>query len=552
MIRFGALIATLLTAGAVSAAEPTFKAQGLPASGLKAGDQFGSAVAVGDGVIAVGAYLADGGRGAVYLFTRVGNGWGEKLPRLSGGPGEWFGFDLAFDTTGKTLIIGAPSPGKVGKVYIHDDRGLQPPVTWGAAGDEFGSSVSTDEGWVAVGARGAGQRTGRVYVFELSDRLPIPLAIELPGPSAGAELGQSVSLRGEMLAAGAPLPGKDGKSPGAVYISTRKHDTWGPLELIPGPGLNARSAFGYAVAVQKGRVVVGAPLASPGGAVYTCEGLSCELYLQGGKDDQMGVAVAADGDWIVTGARGADGNKGAVYRNKERLPREGVKGPELGFGVAVRGETIVAGAFREGGTGAAYVFEPETPPCEPQIELTSPAGPLTTSESGASLKFTVKLTCKPASPVPVTISDPGEAKVEPKSLLSDGEVTVTGEDDLECDGPQAYSLQIGPLTIALTNLDDDVCLGATQEVCITPDDVAVFEVTVRNLAAVRLEQGTYLVDLPDDVRVVAATAERGVVTVDHLANTVAWNGSLPVGGEALIRIFAPLEPGAPLVYDACE
>lgn len=553
MIRFYALAVALLASGSLAAAEPAR----LPASGLKAGDRFGSAVAIGTGAIAVGAYLADGGRGAVHLFTRVENGWREE--RLSGGPGEWFGFDLAFDTTGTTLLIGAPSPGQVGKIYLYDDRGLQPPVSGGAAGDEFGSSVSVDDGWFAVGARGANQRAGRIYVFQ-PGRQPTLLPMELPGPSAGAELGQSLSLRGRTLAAGAPLPGKDGKSPGIVYLSTRDAgDVWTPLRPISTSGLNAGSAFGYSVAVQDGKVVVGAPLLEGRGAVYKCDGRACDLYLQGQRGDQMGVAVAAETGKVVSGARGVGGNQGAVYLNLARLPKADVKGAELGFGVAVRGETIVAGAFREEGTGAAYVFEPDTTPCEPEIVLTSPTGLLTTQESGTSLTFKVRLTCQPVSIVEVTptlAGDMDEATVTPASLQFstsdwnvDKEVTVSGADDGECDGARAYSLQIGSSSIDLTNLDDDICLDAIQVVRITPDDVAVFDVTVRNLGDVRLEDGTYLIELPDDVQVITATVDRGVVTVDHLENTVAWNGSLPVGGEALVTILAPLEPDAAPAYD---
>lgn len=374
----------LLIAGALSAAEPGFQEVGrLAATQPKQGDVFGAAVAVGGGVIAVGAYLSDSAgkdSGAVYLFHEVEGTWTPfgGMP-LHGDAGEWFGFDVAIDPAGKILVVGAPGSGKgTGAVYLFDLDGGQGTATnrtrlaaTVSSGDEFGSAVAIDGSYLAVGARGANQRAGKLHLFSGQGRSRAP--VELPGlPSvAGAELGQSVSVRGNTLVVGAPLPGRDGKSPGAAYRLDLGTRTWEPL--IPA-GLEAGAAFGYSVSVvdgQRGDVVVGAPLAnSQAGAVYRYPSANGQPFRVGSRRDQAGVAVAASGGWIVAGARNADGSRGAAdlfnsqgsfiqpltVSSSPLLP-----GSELGFSVAIHDRTIVVGAFKEGGKGAAYVFQLQEP-----------------------------------------------------------------------------------------------------------------------------------------------------------------------------------------------
>ena len=80
----------------------------LPAPAIR----FGSAMAVGDGVIAVGAYLARLGgadSGAVYLFHRdppVTGGWSLVQPRLAGPPATGVGFDVALDGATTLIVVG--------------------------------------------------------------------------------------------------------------------------------------------------------------------------------------------------------------------------------------------------------------------------------------------------------------------------------------------------------------------------------------------------------------------------------------------------------------
>jgi len=138
----------------------------LVSSDLAAGDKFGTAVAITENYIAVGAPEADGGDGAVYVFHRTGEAtWdsGYKIsPTYSGGN---FGstVDLWEDGVSDYLIVGAPNDDtegtEAGKVYSYLRTDTN---EWTStfsttpsditAGDHFGSYVSIYDKWMVVSA----------------------------------------------------------------------------------------------------------------------------------------------------------------------------------------------------------------------------------------------------------------------------------------------------------------------------------------------------------------------------------------------------------------
>ncbi len=110
--------------------------------------------------------------------------------------------------------------------------------------------------------------------------------------------------------------------------------------------------------------------------------------------------------------------------------------------------------------------------------LSVPPGRLTTSEAGATARFTVSLSSEPTGPVTVTVSssDAGEATAAPPSLVFDADswdtaltVTVTGVDDEIDDGDADYEIDLSvsaspagspyaglTADVAGTNSDDDM------------------------------------------------------------------------------------------------
>ncbi|HZF10624.1 MAG TPA: hypothetical protein VFE33_17700 [Thermoanaerobaculia bacterium] len=388
MIR-APLLGLLLAGGGLFAAVAGWGAAPYPLrpGDLGSGARFGSAVAVGERVLAVGAYLDQGGRGSVHLYERApGGGWqAMATPSLVGNPGEQFGYSVAVD--GDTLIVGAPFAGAGGAAYRYDLAHLtreKVTILTGRPGAQLGCAVAAAGGAVAVGAcredGGAGTDAGRVYLL-LSPGGDPPR--ELPG-ATGDRFGTAVALSptGDTLVVGAPFHAGDGPAAGAAYVFESPSWIAKPLKAAP----RAEDAFGYAVATDGDFIAVGAPLEDgPGqdaGAVYVYarsgDGWSQPLRVgatetQGSAGDQLGVAVALDERMILAGARrnGSVHHAGAAYRisaaggNTIGAPLRAAPpqaGAELGFAVARHGPTDLVGAFLESnGTGAAYVFEPVLP-----------------------------------------------------------------------------------------------------------------------------------------------------------------------------------------------
>ncbi|HXO42783.1 MAG TPA: hypothetical protein VN999_15130, partial [Thermoanaerobaculia bacterium] len=403
-----------------------------------AGDRFGSAVAMGDGVVAVGAYLSAAGgpeSGAVYLFSRDQAGtWSPVVPPLLGGSGDWFGFDVAID--GTRLLVGAPrardgSGPRTGAAYLFDLSNLASgavakgplPIPRGHAGDEIGSAVALHGKCWAVGARSDGQAgagAGSVYASCLEGQEPQKLLPD--APAAGADFGQSLSLDGNVLAVGAPLA----EPAGAVYIFTAVANLWRQQGTqLPAGGVPAGAAFGYAVAVSGTQVVVGAPLAgAEAGAVYLyglapAQGPKQLQSPDAASGAQFGVSVAIDrvGDpsgheKILAGARLADGAQGAAYRfSSNGSPDLTLSSPNpqaganFGFESAIRGGTLLVGAFLQNeGAGAAYLFTPTVRAVQAvTVALAAPATTLPESAGRVLLPVVVATSDGQPTAAPVTV-----------------------------------------------------------------------------------------------------------------------------------------------------
>ncbi|MEY3231202.1 MAG: hypothetical protein RL689_1291, partial [Planctomycetota bacterium] len=149
-----------------------------------AGDNFGSSVAILGDTAIVGASGDDNGavadQGSIYIFTRSGTTWTQqaKLVASDGAAGDFFGRSLAI--AGDSVIVGARADdvganNDQGSAYVFTGGG----ASWtqqakflaadGAAGDQFGSSVSISGDVAIVGARtddiGANGDQGSAYVF---------------------------------------------------------------------------------------------------------------------------------------------------------------------------------------------------------------------------------------------------------------------------------------------------------------------------------------------------------------------------------------------------
>ncbi len=246
-----------------------------------------------------------------------------------------------------------------------------------------GYAVAVDGDRLAMGAHLEGDHdAGAVYLFEWSGTTWEQTDKLLAGPP-GAQLGFSLALRGNVLAAGAP-------GEGAVYVFVKQVGGWVLQKRLTGKSHGARS-FGRSLALGGGRLAVGAFGAHGGtaGAVYLY-GVSTWDFRKiirpqaPQEGERFGSAVALEGKLLAVGAPGRDlgphreaADAGAVYlfeagtwKQKPLLSLESaasspgalaeLAGDQLGFAVALADGEIAAGAptadVRGGNSGAVYVF----------------------------------------------------------------------------------------------------------------------------------------------------------------------------------------------------
>ncbi|MEZ5401568.1 MAG: hypothetical protein R2729_17985 [Bryobacteraceae bacterium] len=418
----------------------------------EAGDQFGDSVAVSGDTVAVGAPLeasnATGingnqtdnsavNAGAAYIFVRSGVTWAFQAYIKASNTSALSRFGSSVALSGNTLAVGArtesTTAARSGAVYIFVRSG----ATWtqqqflkasnAILDDDFGSSVSLWGDTVAIGAPGEARDTtginaaggctnrcredaGAVYVFTRSGSVWSQQAyIKTPNAHAGDQFGESVSIFGDTLAAGASRD--DGPTfasfdTGAVYVFVRSGAVWTQQQYLRASNPNDVDYFGLSVAVFQDTLVAGAPredsaattingnqsdnTADNAGAAYVFvrSGTSWtqQAYLKASNaqsPDYFGSSVAISGDRILVGAEreqsnatGVNGNQadnsaitrgaaflfvrlGATWTQEAYLKPSTpatVNGFLFGNAVALVGETPVVGGYNE---PAAYVFGPD-------------------------------------------------------------------------------------------------------------------------------------------------------------------------------------------------
>ena len=278
------------------------------------GDFFGTSVALGDGLLVVGARRGntDGvaNSGAVYLITDSdSDGFFDDATRddvtkidLSAAgitltAYDYFGASVALKDG--LLVIGAEGDGvgdnNRGAVYLiaaGDDRwgSIDPGDVTKISNDttgitlafdgRFGHSVALENGLLAVGAFNddtGGESRGAVYLIAAGDdrwgSIDPGDVTKISNDTTGITLvnndnfGVSVALENGLLAVGASNDGTGGESRGAVYLIDADGDRWG--SIVPDDvtkisndtndiTLVNNGNFGVSVALENGLLAVGA------------------------------------------------------------------------------------------------------------------------------------------------------------------------------------------------------------------------------------------------------------------------------------------------------
>lgn len=309
---------------------------------LHSGDLAGISIAVSGERLMISAVCDDergDDAGAVYVYDLTDlSRPPTRLAPTALRPHDFLGLSLA--ALDDTLVAGAHLDDEradyAGALFVFDLADVEAPPTKVAPAelgerDLFGMSVAVTDEWVIGGAVGddeKGAQAGAVYVYDRSDLSRQPTKLAPDGLAPGDQFGRPLAAAGETLVVGTAFDDDRGLQAGAVYVYDLTDLSRPPTKLAP-DNLSAGDLFGYAVALSRGRLAVGAigdDTTSPdGGAVYVYD-------------------------------------RSDLTRPPDKLVTESlVSGDLFGFSVGVADDTLAAGAVFDDecgwDAGAVYVFE---------------------------------------------------------------------------------------------------------------------------------------------------------------------------------------------------
>jgi hypothetical protein len=388
----------------------------LTASDGAGNDRLGYSVAISGNTVAVGApghaVGGNAGQGAVYIFIKSANGWGNitqvaELTASDGAAGDKLGWSVA--VSGNTLVAGAPNKnGSQGAAYVFVEpaggwiNGTESAELTGSdetVSDTVGFSVAISGNTAVVGAPQKFSGPGAAYLFvePSTGWTSMTQTSKLTAPNGvhGNQFGLSVSIGGSAVAIGAPVaPLDDG--PGEVYVFVKPAGGW-PNNLTQKAqliGSDAEAGFddvGVSVAVNGGTILAGDTYFGayfPQGAAYLFvepqsgwvnSTETAKVVSTDQQSEYMGTSVSISGGAGVAGAPGCTVeyfSQGCAYLFLEpsggwidetqtaRLTASDARADNyLGTSVSIDGSTIVAGAWGANigsnyAQGAAYVFGP--------------------------------------------------------------------------------------------------------------------------------------------------------------------------------------------------
>ncbi len=237
--------------------------------------------------------------------------------------------------------------------------------------DQFGRSVAIDGDVAAVSAALEVSGSGRpepVYVYRKQAGAWV-LQATLTSPAGSGKFGAALALQGGTLLIGAPRGGALGS--GRAYVFVADGDRWVlQSALQPAAGKNL-DMFGYAVALDGDRALVGAPgrdsdeALNHGAAYVYGRGADGKWTQQASllasdrrASDVFGLSVALAGNSAFVGSVGAAGNAGAVYafedqgaaqwiEHQKLVAADGADGDGFGISLAATSTRIAVGAYHD-------------------------------------------------------------------------------------------------------------------------------------------------------------------------------------------------------------
>ncbi len=225
------------------------------------GERFGAAVAIEGAILAVGA-PRPGSRGVVFTAELLQGEWTQtddlKVP--GGHPGDLFGTALALRQG--TLAIGAPAlVGGAVHVALREEGGswtepVRLAITPLSQADRIGAAVALTVGVLAVGAPGRNTAGAALLLAGSGSSWSLVQEVD-PEDELPHEFGSAVALTRDRLAVGAPGP-LLADDPGRAYLYVRE-DVWEKAEEVNALQPQGGDNFGAALALVPDFLVVTSP-----------------------------------------------------------------------------------------------------------------------------------------------------------------------------------------------------------------------------------------------------------------------------------------------------
>jgi hypothetical protein len=222
-----------------------------------------------EGNTIVGGAPGDNGwTGAVYVFSKVAGTWTETQKIVSPNPQAEDAFGIGVSISGDTMAIGANAVnGGKGAVYIFTKNNSG---TWeyaqtlvasdGVNNDFFGTSVSLTGDQMVIGAYGVNQETGAAYIFERDSQGIWSEVQKVTGnpSSESTQFGWDTAIQQGYIAVSAPHI--FGLELGEVYFYKRESSgTWVEAQIVQGSDTIGEDFYGWSLAIDESQLMVGAP-----------------------------------------------------------------------------------------------------------------------------------------------------------------------------------------------------------------------------------------------------------------------------------------------------
>ena len=216
--------------------------------------------------------------------------------------------------------------------------------------DSFGWAVDVDGDRAVVGANtdeANGDLSGSAYIFEFDGTIWSQVAkLTASDGEEVDQFGYSVAVDGDRVVIGAPFNDEIAANSGAVYIFEFDGTNWNETEKLKASDADNPDRFGFSVSLSGNRVITGAPQNEDDGSF-------------------TGSAYIFDYD-------GTDWNETKIVANDTG------RGDLFGWAVSIDGDRALIGAIGTDdaapGVGSAYVFEYEGDSWNQTFKMTNPDG----------------------------------------------------------------------------------------------------------------------------------------------------------------------------------